>query len=180
MNNRILVYFLLCFFISTSACTQLTKPNVFEPSWMSYDAAKKQVHFELVAAWSANNNGYNFNGYIEDELSINVPPDWDVTMTLINLDGNAPHSIVMTEPYTDDDMPDELTGEFAIFERAYTDEAYANESMTMSFKPTVGDYWVFCGVKSHGVNGMWVKFTVDAKINTPMIEIKENLIGIRR
>jgi|GEM_PF-6178882 len=40
---------------------------------------------------------------------------------------NAPHSIVITEPYTDD-IPDELTGEFTVLHRAYTDLVYANKS----------------------------------------------------
>ncbi len=165
--------------LTLSACAQLVKPRIFEPSWMSYDEQKQQVSFQLVATWSANNNGYNYNGYYQDDITIQVPTDWLVSITLINRDGNAPHSIVLTEPYTDD-IPDELTGEFAVLSRAYTDAVYANESTSMKFKAKAGDYWLFCGVKDHGINGMWIKFKTDINIKTPFIEIKKNLIEIRR
>jgi len=146
---------------------------------MVYDKQEKQVSFELVAAWNAKNNGYNFNGYFQDDVTIKVPSDWIVSMTLINLDGNAPHSVLVSDPYTDD-IPDELTGEFAVLSRAYTDTLYANERGTMRFKAKTGDYWLFCGVKGHAVNGMWIKFKVDKTITLPLIEIKKTLIDIRR
>jgi len=178
-NQRIFSYFLLPFLLATiSACSSPIKPSVFEPSWMSYDKQKQQVNIELVAAWNANNNGYNFNGYFLDDITITVPAGWLVNMTLINLDANAAHSILITEPYTDD-IPDELTGEFAVLHRAYTDSVYANESAEMKFKAKAGDYWIFCGVKGHAINGMWVKFKADKNINTPFIKIQQTANEIR-
>jgi len=179
-NNSIVRNILFIFVVSTtSSCSSLIKPNVFEPSWISYNKEKKQVNIELVAAWNANNNGYNFNGYFQDDITITVPADWLVNMTLINLDGNAPHSIVITEPYTDD-IPDELTGEFAVLHRAYTDSIYANESAEMKFKAKAGDYWLFCGVKGHGINGMWSMFKVDKNISNPFVKILQTGKQIRR
>jgi len=146
---------------------------------MVYDKQEKQVSFELVAAWNAKNNGYNFNGYFQDDVTIKVPSGWSVSMTLINLDANAPHSVLVSEPYTDD-IPEELTGEFAVLSRAYTETLYANERGSMKFKAKAGEYWLFCGVKGHGINGMWVKFKADKNIKLPLIEIKKELIDIRR
>jgi len=181
LNKKCFKYTLFVFLlVINNACTQIIKPSIFEPSWMTYDEEKKQVYFELVAAWNANNNGYNFNGYFQDDVTITVPTDWSVGMTLINRDGTAPHSVLVTEPYMSDDIPDELTGEFAVLARAYTDEVYANESLSMRFKAKTGDYWLFCGVKRHAINGMWIKFNVDKNIDIPYIKIKKELENIRR
>lgn len=147
---------------------------------MSYDKANKTLNLELVGAWNANNNGFNFNGYFQDSLTINAPADWLVNVLLINIDGNAPHSIVVTEPYTAETIPDQLTGEFAVLNRAFTDSIYANERTQMKFRTKAGDYWFFCGDKGHAINGMWVKFKVDKNIELPFIEIKNQLQNIRR
>lgn len=110
-----------------SARTPLIKPGVIEPGWMTYDIANKRVHFELTAARSANNNGYNFNGYFQGDATIKVPANWQVSMTLINWDAYAPHSVLVTEPYLDD-IPGELAREFSILNRAYNDYVFASES----------------------------------------------------
>lgn len=167
-----LVFFILIY-ATINACTSLFKTNPVEPNWMSYDEENKSVHFELVAAWNSNNNGYNYNGYFKGDVTIKVPADWLVSMTFINLDGSAPHSILVTNPYTTDDIPDELTGEFAVLSRAYTDSIFANETTTMKFKAKKGHYWLFCGDKGHGINDMWIKFTADTNIKTPFIETED-------
>jgi len=40
--------------------------------------------------------------------------------------------------------------------------------------------WLFCGVKRHAINGMWIKFKVDKNIDIPYIKIKKELENIRR
>jgi len=180
INKYPLYVLLILSHLLLSACSYVIKPNIFEPSWMSYDKTNKKLNLELVAAWSANNNGFNFNGYFQDSLTIHVPADWLVNVLLINLDGNAPHSIVVTEPYTAETIPEQLTGEFAVLNRAFTDSIFANERTQMTFKTKTGDYWFFCGDKGQGINGMWVKFNVDKNIELPFIEIKNQLQNIRR
>lgn len=139
---------------------------------MHYNLANKQVHFDLDAAWNANNNGYNYNGYYQDDMTLRVPTGWKISITLTNLDANAPHSIVLTEVFATDDIPDELTGEFAIIKRAYTDSLFANESDTIHFQAKKGHYWLFCGVKRHGIDGMWLPLNIEANLQTPVIDFK--------
>ncbi len=182
MNRQLIVCFMLLLLSMTTlaACMRAVKPSVFEPGWMTYDTTKKQVRFELIAAWNANNNGYNYNGYYQGDAVLIVPENWQVSITLINWDGNAPHSIIVTNPFTEDNIPDELTGEFSILKRAYTDSVYANESVSIKFIAKVGDYWLFCGEKGHGINGQWIKLKVDTRVRTPVIAIKTGLIDVRR
>ncbi len=139
---------------------------------MHYDMNTKQVHFDLDAAWNANNNGYNYNGYYQDDMTLRVPAGWKVSITLTNLDAHAPHSIVLTEVFATDDIPDELTGEFSSIKRAYTDSLFANESDTMHFQAKEGRYWLFCGVKRHGIDGMWLPLNIESNLQIPVIDFK--------
>ena len=175
---KILLFFIIM--LALSACSLVVKPSKFEPSWMTYNQAKKQVNFDIVSAWNANNNGYNFNGYYQGAIELKVPADWQVRITMTNLDANAPHSMILTDPFSEDDIPDELVGEFAIFNRAYIDTVFANESSIMQFKAKAGDYWLFCGIKGHGVNGMWIKLKADPDIKMPMVDVDELFENGRR
>ncbi len=170
-RKAILRLCLLLLWMSLNACSVANNKANFEPSWMQYDQDKKQAHFELISAWNAKNNGYNFNGFYQDEIIISVPADWLINIKLINYDANAPHSIVVSEPYSQEDIPDELSGEFAVIKRAYTDELYANESAEMRFKAIAGQYWLFCGVKNHGIDNMWLRFNVEKNISVPRLKI---------
>ncbi|NOQ64242.1 MAG: hypothetical protein GQ582_07000 [Methyloprofundus sp.] len=155
----------------------LAKANELIPDWMSYDIEKKQVSYQLIAAKNANNNGYNYNGYYQGNITLIVPSEWLVNISLNNGDANAVHDIILTEPFADDDMPDELTGEFAALKRAYISPLYANETDSLKFIAKQGAYWLFCGVKVHGINGMWIKLTVQDNIHKPSIKINSALIN---
>jgi len=43
----------------------------------------------------------------------------------------------------------------------------------LKFKAKAGDYWIFCSVKGHGINGMSSKFKADKNISTPFITIQQ-------
>ena len=146
--------------------------DVSLPDWVSYDATKKQVEFKLIAAKNANNNGFNYNGYYEGNITLKAPVGWQVQITLTNRDANATHDVILTEPFEQDDMPDSLTGEFSSIKRAYISPLFANETDNLRFTAKAGEYWLFCGVKGHGIEGMWIKFKSDKNGHIPSVEIK--------
>ncbi len=159
--------------IALSACTKTATPNLYEENFMHYDTSSKQVHFELIAAKNANNNGYNYNGYYQNAVTLKVPAGWIISITFINRDANAPHSIVLTPAFSQNDIPDEQTGEFAIINRAYTEVLHANEQETISFPAKEGRYWLFCGVKRHGIDGMWIPLTVERDLQIPALHFRQ-------
>lgn len=163
---------LLSLLVFLSASLNAPKADVLIPEWLSYDSAKKQAHFKLIAAKNANNNGYNYNGYYQGNISLKVPVDWLIRISLTNWDANSTHDIILTRPFVNDDIPDELTGQFSTIKRAYITPLFANESDTLSFISKAGQYWLFCGVKGHGIDGMWIKLEADNKLQSPIIKTK--------
>jgi len=150
-------------FFNLSACTYLVRAS--QDNGMTYSLTEKSVHFKLIAAKNANNNGYNYNGYYQGNVDLQVPVAWKVSITLVNQDANTVHSVILTEPFLLDDMADE----FAAISRAYTDPVFSGEQETLQFTAKEGKYWLFCGIKGHGINGMWIKFSVLKNLKIPLI-----------
>jgi len=131
------------------------------PDWLSYDSIKKQVHIKLIATENANNNGLNYNGYSQGNITLIVPTDWLINISLTNWDASATHDLILTRPFVEDNIPSELTGEYSAIKRAYIAPLFANGTDSLSFTAKAGQYWLFCGVKGHGINGMWIKLIVN-------------------
>jgi plastocyanin len=137
---------------------------------LEWDAATKTVTFELIGGGEGAGSPFNFNGYIDGEANLVVPPGVTVVMPFINKDG-TPHS---AELIADKEPMPNLGGEPAI-PRAYTNkvvEGLPQEATdTMRFTaPDSGSYRIFCGVPGHGLSGMWIRFTVDPSAKEPRLE----------
>jgi len=149
-----------------------------QPSWMKVDAAKKNLTVDIASGWNANNAALNFNGYYDGNMTLVVPVGWRVEMTFINRDGDNPHSIVVTEAYPPDALPEKAGREEAAIKRAYTinplQGLFAGESDSMRFKVSSADrYLLFCGVPGHGIGGMWTRLDVRDGIDAPFVEYAE-------
>jgi hypothetical protein len=139
---------------------------------VKWDAATKTVTFELVAGAHGAKSPFNFNGYIDGEANLIVPPGSKVVMPFYQADG-TPHS---AEVIADKDPMPNSGGDPAI-PRAYTNkliEGLPQEARdTISFTaPDSGSFRIFCGVPGHGLSGMWIRFTVDPKAKEPKFETK--------
>ena len=139
---------------------------------VKWDAATKTVTFELVAGAHGAKSPFNFNGYIDGDANLIVPPGSKVVMPFYQADG-TPHS---AEIIADKDPMPNSGGDPAI-PRAYTNkliEGLPQESRdTISFTaPDSGSFRIFCGVPGHGLSGMWIKFTVDPSAKEPKFETK--------
>ncbi len=141
-----------------------------DSKYLAWDAATRTVTFELIAGGEGAKSPFNFNGYIDGEANLVVPPGVSVVMNFIQKDG-TPHS---AELIADKAPMPNMGGEPAI-PRAYTSkvvEGLPQEATdVMRFTaPDSGSYRIFCGVPGHGLSGMWIRFTVDPAAQEPRFE----------
>lgn len=163
------VFFLLVVLMVLSSCSKYFGVANANPSFMHVDKETKTVSFDMVAGWDGCNNAYNYNGYYAGDVTLRVPDGWNVKVVLTNRDGNAPHNIIVTYPYSRDDMPDHLSSDAAVLRRAYTEDVYVGEQESMQFIAKEGKYWFFCGIKGHGHNDMWINFEVSKSFLVPEV-----------
>lgn len=137
---------------------------------IAWNAATKTATYALIAGAPGAKSPFNFNGYVDGELTVVVPVGATVVMNFVNEDG-VPHSAAVIEDK--DPMPTEAPN--AAIPRAYTIKAVEGmnqgEKDVMRFKTDVaGRYRIFCGVPGHGLSGMWIRLRVDATATEPRLE----------
>src|SRR5688500_20321808 len=59
--------------------------------YLKWDPATKTVTFELIAGGEGASSPFNFNGYVDGEANLVVPPGVNVVMNFVQKDG-TPHS----------------------------------------------------------------------------------------
>jgi sulfocyanin len=150
-----------------AAVRSVTPPD---PSWLGWNPATRTVTFQLIAGLTGSAKGpFNFNGYVDGELTLVVPDSASMVMNFINMDG-TPHS---AELIPDQDPMPNMAGDPAI-PRAYTIKAseglgyYQKDVMRFRATPP-GGYRIFCGVPGHGLSGMWIRLKVDPTVEAPMM-----------
>jgi uncharacterized cupredoxin-like copper-binding protein len=142
-----------------------------DPTWLTWDAATTTATFKLIAGMQGGKSPFNFNGFIDDELTLVVPENATVVMNFINEDG-VPHSAEVIDAKLP--VPN-MSGEPAI-PRAYTRKALEGlnqgETDVMRFKAApAGDYRIFCGVPGHGISGMYIGFAVRSDVKEPRLDL---------
>lgn len=142
-----------------------------DPSWMTVDAAKKAVHFEIKMGTSGEASGLNFNGYSSGHLTITVPLGWNVSMNAVN-DDSLPHSVEVVDAQKQAPM-DALPPAFPQAETVRLKEGLApNKSDSLSFTADKeGRFWLMCGVAGHAQGGMWDWFVVSKAATIPTVTI---------
>jgi len=149
------------------------------PSWITANSGEKTAVFDLEAGWNSNNGTLNYNGYANGEIRIVVPLGWRITVKLFNPDLTLAHSAIITKPYAKGEFPNEASGREAAIPRAYTsspERGMFNSRDEFDFTASdtrVGDYYLFCGVSTHGVAGMWLNFSIRADAESPHIVIEK-------
>ena len=152
------------------------------PSWITNDPANKAVTIDLVAGWNGNDRFGNYNGYYKDGMTVLVPRGWTVTIDFRNQDPRTPHSVLVTQPYAQEEMELRLTEQDAAIEGAFS------ENPTEGHKPGEGDrirftadepgrYLLSCGVIVHLVEGMHVGLEVKDGLDKAMVVVNENKIA---
>lgn len=150
--------------LSASAHAQASATPKLDPSWVSWSASTRTVTFSLIAGYPAAKSPFNFNGFVDGELTFVVPLSANVVMNFVNDDG-VPHSAEII-PGTGQ-IPNTSVAPNVAIPRAYTRKALEGmnqgEKDAMRFTAqAAGNYRIFCGVPGHGLSGMWVWFKVDS------------------
>lgn len=130
----------------------------------------KTVKVLIVATWSEDNYGMNFNGYSKGGAVYTIPKGWTVEVTFIN-PGPVPHSLIvidradvkkiqMAEPY--------FKG--AVVPRHLQGMAY--DKATFRFvADEAGEYAFACGFPTHAINGHWISLDVTAEAAEPTLAL---------
>jgi sulfocyanin len=147
-----------------------TQTAPIDSTWLSYDAASKTVHFQLIAGLTGLNGALNFNGFRDGGLILVVPAGSKVVVDFTNHDGMLPHSAEVIAAK----LPVPAGAVEAAISRAYTDKLeeglppQAKNGMTFTANPS-GDYFIFCGVPGHGQGGMYIGLKVSTTAKAPSL-----------
>ena len=176
-----------CFFLSLFfQFNSLIAEEKINPSWMVTDNEKKQVTFNLKAAYNGNNGSWNYNGFYNGSAEIIVPEGWNVNIKFHNPDGNYRHSVAIIKSFDIDAVPEEAGAELVAVARAYSigpEHGCLSCKEDIKFKAknradyTIGKYALFCGVPGHGAVGMWIGFSVKQDIELPHVIYNKNAMG---
>jgi sulfocyanin len=136
-------------------------------TFMTVNAAAKNVSINLYAAYGSANGGMNFNGGSKGDQTITVPLGWSVHIAFQNKDA-IPHSAILLP----DHLPLPAQPDNPAIARAYTKDVTGgiptDGTDTMDFTAApAGNYLIVCGVPGHGPSGMYIKFVVSAEAKAP-------------
>ncbi len=141
-----------------------------EKDFIKLGDKEKTVKILLVATWSDENYGMNFNGFAKGGVVYTIPKDWTVEVTFIN-PGPVPHSLLviekentkkiqMAEPYFEGAaVPKHLQG-----------ISYGKASFSFSANEA-GEYAFACGFPAHSINGHWIGLDVSAEAKVPRLKV---------
>ena len=144
--------------------------GITEADFLKLGDKPKTVKITLVAVFTADNYGMNFNGHSKGTLVYTIPKDWTVEVNYIN-PSPIPHSAIVVEKSD--------TKKLQIPKPYFKGGAVPNHLQGLSYgKATfsfvadeAGEYALACGFPAHAMNGHWVSLDVDDKITVPTIKI---------
>jgi sulfocyanin len=145
------------------------------PDWMTADAAERVVHLKIIGSMNHINGTMNFNGYGNGDMTITIPYGWTVKIEFENGGfGALPHSLAVIDAAK---RPKQQGGEPA-FPGAMTVKLVAGmmpkETDSFEFEANkAGKFLLFCGVPSHGNNGMWNYLVISKKAKAPAVTVKK-------
>lgn len=129
------------------------------PTWLVWNSKTHTATLTLIAAYSNDLSGYNFNGYDKGKMTISVPSGTKVNVVFSN-NAPLPHSAVFT-PYskmTSSKVPVAFKGAES---PNPTSGLVKGKTQKFSFVANkVGKYALVCAVPGHELIGMWDTFMV--------------------
>ena len=141
-----------------------------EKDFLRLGAKAKTVQVLIVATWSDDNYGMNFNGYSKGGARYTIPKDWTVEVTYIN-PGPVPHSLIVIER--------EAVKKIQMLEPVFKGAAVPKHLQGMSYDRAVftfvadeaGEFAFACGFPTHALNGHWIGLEISAAAKTPTLKL---------
>ena len=146
--------------------------GVTEADFMKLGDKPKTVKVVLVATFTDDNHGMNFNGYSFGKATWFIPMGWTVEVEFIN-PGPVPHSAIVIE--RDDtkklQMPEPWFPGAAVEKHI---QGIALAKANFSFvADEEGEYAFACGFPAHAIAGHWVGLEVTGPDSKPMLKLGE-------
>jgi sulfocyanin len=136
--------------------------------WMYMDAKRQHVVINLVAAATADNNGFNYDGYANGKGTFTIPLGWTVDWIFSNA-GAIPHSAAMIATLKPG-APAVIVGQAPIETANATQGIGPKQEQYVSFNAIdAGKYYLACLVPGHIQSGMWDYFVVSKSATMPSI-----------
>ena len=131
------------------------------------------VELVVVAVFTDDNYGMNFNGYAKGGALYTIPKGWTVEVTFIN-PSPVPHSLIVVEK----DTLKSIQFKEPYFKGAVVPEApkhlvgMAYDKGTFSFvADEAGDYALACGFPGHAAAGHWIALEISADAKAPTLKL---------
>jgi len=144
--------------------------GISENDFLKSTDTPKTVKVLIVATWSDDNYGMNFNGHSKGGALYTIPKGWTVEVTYIN-PGPVPHSLIviertavkkiqMPEPYFKGAaVPHHLTG-----------MSYDKAAFTFT-ADEAGEFAFACGFPTHAMNGHWIGLEISDDVKEPTLKL---------
>ena len=152
---------------SAPAQPTLVRPTgaMTTPDWFAVDHTARTVNMTITAGLTPVANNWNFNGYINGQMAINVPQGYTVNIEFTNRDPNMAHSLGISAETQNFSVPPQPV---AVFEGAISqnpgsmvDGTMPGETETVRFvAERAGNYSMVCYIPGHTAIGMWAWFNV--------------------
>jgi hypothetical protein len=136
--------------------------------WMYMDAKRQHVVINLLAAATADNNGFNFDGYANGKGTFTIPLGWTVDWIFSNA-GAIPHSAALISTLKPGAQAT-VVG-LAPIETANPSQGIGpKQEQYVSFNAVdAARYYLACLVPGHIQSGMWDYFVVSKSATVPSI-----------
>lgn len=144
--------------------------GVTEADFMRLGDKPKTVKVTLVATFTDDNHGMNFNGYSFGRATWFIPVGWTVEVEFIN-PGPVPHSAIVIER---DDVKKLQVAEpwFEGGAVAKHVQGIALAKAHFAFTPDEeGEFAFACGFPAHAIAGHWVGLEVTGADSKPMLKL---------
>lgn len=131
---------------------------------------EKTVKVTLVAVWTEENYGMNFNGFAKGAAVYTIPLGWTVEVEFIN-PSPIPHSLIVIERAD--------TKKIQVAEPYFKGAVVPNHLQGLSFAKAsfsfvadeAGEFAFACGFPAHTLNGHWLALEIDESAKVPTLKL---------
>lgn len=147
--------------------------GITEADFMRLSDKPKTVKVVLIATYSDDNHGMNFNGYSKGAATWYVPVGWTVEVEFIN-PSPVPHSaIVIEQSDTKKLQVAEPWFEGGAVEKHIQGVAVTKAKFTFTTDEE-GEYAFACGFPAHAIAGHWVGLEVTPEGTKPALKLGDS------
>lgn len=159
--------------LSVMAAPGAAAQGTIDPKWLTVNSSAKMVILALTGSATPANNGLNFNGFADGNLTMTVPTGWRVIFYYHNKSESKGHHPAVV-PYASQ-IPDGVVP--PAFKGAETGSpgylVIPNGRHTVNFKAErAGEFLLICENPTHASQGEYIRFNVSDEATVPTLTAK--------